>query len=90
MKYAYTLLLVCALAVTGCSDMTQGQQRVLSGAAIGTAGGAVLGAIGGNAALGAVAGGVAGVAGGLIYNEVKKNEQNSYNQGYAAGQRSSQ
>jgi len=90
MKHASALLLVSALAVTGCSDMSPTQQRVLSGAAIGTAGGAVLGAIGGNAALGAVAGGVAGVAGGLIYDQVKKNEQSSYNQGYAAGRHSTQ
>ena len=49
-------LLACSIALAGCSDMNQTQQRALSGTAIGTAGGAVLGAIGGNAALGAVAG----------------------------------
>ncbi len=85
MKPAIALLLVCALAVTGCSNMSPTEQRALSGAAIGTAGGAVLGAIGGNAGLGAVAGGVAGLAGGLIYDQIKKNEQSSYNQGYSVG-----
>jgi hypothetical protein len=90
MKHASALLLVGALAVTGCSDMTPTQQRALSGTAIGTAGGAVIGAIAGNAALGAVAGGAVGLAGGLIYDQVKKGEQNSYNQGYAAGRHSSQ
>ena len=44
--------------------------RALTGAGIGAAGGAALGAIGGNPALGAVAGGVAGAAvGGLTTPE---------------------
>ena len=60
-------LLVCGLMVVGCSNMSNTQQRALSGTAIGAGGGAVLGAIGGNAALGAVAGAAAGLAGGLIY-----------------------
>ena len=90
MKPILVLLLLCCVSVAGCSNMSPTEQRALSGTAIGTAGGAVLGAIGGNAALGAVAGGVAGLAGGLIYDQVKKNEQNSYNQGYAAGRHSAQ
>ena len=44
----------------------------------------------GNAGLGAVIGAGAGLAGGLIYDQVKKNEQSSYNQGYAAGKHSAQ
>jgi hypothetical protein len=74
--------------LAGCSGLTDTQQRAVTGTGIGAAGGAVLGAIGGNAALGAVAGAAAGLAGGLIYDSVKKNEQASYNQGYAAGQHS--
>jgi hypothetical protein len=82
-----TALIALALPVlvAGCADLTPGQQRALTGGAIGTAGGAALGAIGGNAGLGAIAGGVAGVAGGLIYNHVKENEQSAYQQGYYAG-----
>lgn len=45
-------LLACSIALAGCSNMTQTQQRALSGTAIGAGGGAILGAIGGNAALG--------------------------------------
>jgi uncharacterized protein YcfJ len=82
-------LLVCGLMVVGCSNMSNTQQRALSGTAIGAGGGAVLGAIGGNAALGAVAGAAAGLAGGLIYDSVKKNEQSAYQQGYSAGKHSS-
>jgi hypothetical protein len=44
---------------------------------IGAGGGAILGAIGGNAALGAAV----GLAGGLIYDKVKKAEQSAYQQG---------
>ena len=47
-----------------------------------------MGAIAGNAGLGAVLGGAAGLAGGLIYDNVKKNEHAAYQQGYTAGQRS--
>jgi hypothetical protein len=89
MKSTIGILLAACLAVAGCSGMSATQQRALSGTGIGAAGGAVLGAIGGNAALGAAAGAAAGLAGGLIYDQVKKNEQASYNQGYAAGKQSS-
>ena len=68
---------VCAFVLAGCSGMSDTQQRALSGTAIGAGGGAILGAIGGNAALGAVAGAGAGLIGGLIYDNVKKNEQAS-------------
>src|SRR5690242_13994527 len=43
-------LLACSIALAGCSNMNQTQQRALSGTAIGAGGGAILGAIGGNAA----------------------------------------
>jgi uncharacterized protein YcfJ len=90
MKPIAAALLVCAIALTGCSNMSPTEQRAVSGTAIGAAGGAVIGAIAGNAGLGAVIGAGAGLAGGLIYDQVKKNEQSSYNQGYAAGKHSAQ
>ncbi len=62
---------VATVPLAGCSDMTPGQQRALSGAAIGTAGGAAIGAIAGNAGLGAGIGAAAGLAGGLIYNQMQ-------------------
>ena len=89
MKSTIVFLLACGIGLAGCSGMSDTQQRAVTGTGIGAAGGAVLGAIGGNAGLGAVAGAAAGLAGGLIYDSVKKNEQASYNQGYAAGKRSS-
>jgi len=59
---------VAALPLAGCADMTQTQQRALSGKAIGAGGGAIIGAISGNAGLGAGIGAAAGLAGGLIYD----------------------
>ncbi len=88
MKMMMAIVIACCLALTGCTGLSDTQQRALTGTGIGAAGGAVLGAIGGNAGLGAVAGAAAGLAGGLIYDQVKKNEQASYNQGYVAGKRS--
>jgi uncharacterized protein YcfJ len=90
MKPIAAALLIGAIALTGCSNMSPTEQRAVSGTAIGAAGGAVIGAIAGNAGLGAVIGAGAGLAGGLIYDQVKKNEQSSYNQGYAAGKHSAQ
>ena len=73
------------LAVAGCADMTDTQQRALTGSAAGAAGGAVVGAIAGSAGLGAAIGAGAGLAGGLIVDRVKRNKEAAYRQGYAAG-----
>ena len=70
--------MVAALPLAGCADMTPGQQRALSGTAIGAGGGAIIGAIAG-------IGAVAGLAGGLIYNKVKEDQATSYGAGYQAG-----
>ena len=88
MRFAPALL-AGTIVLAGCSNMTPTQQRALSGTAIGTAGGAVIGAMAGNAGLGAGIGAAAGLAGGLIYDQVKKNEESAYQQGYAAGRHSS-
>jgi hypothetical protein len=85
MKNAVMALLAAGL-LAGCSDMNNTQQRALTGTVGGAGVGAVLGAIGGNAGLGAVAGAGAGLLGGLVYDNVKKNEQSAYYQGYRAGQ----
>lgn len=74
MKGIPTLLVVGCLSLTACSNMDATQQRVLSGGALGAAGGAVLGAIGGNAALGAAAGAGAGLVGGYLYDQNQKSQ----------------
>lgn len=84
-----SLTLLSAIVLAGCANMSASQQRALSGTMLGAGGGAILGAIGGNAALGAAVGAGAGLAGGLIYDSVKKNERNAYDQGYLAGTRTS-
>jgi osmotically inducible lipoprotein OsmB len=76
------------LALTGCTGMTDTQQRAVTGAGIGAAGGAVIGAIAGNAGLGAAIGAGAGLVGGLVVDKVQKDKQAAYNQGYAAGKTS--
>ena len=77
-----------AVVLAGCADMTDRQERALTGSAAGAAGGAVIGAIAGSAGLGAAIGAGAGLAGGLIVDRVEKNKDAAYQQGYAAGRSS--
>lgn len=64
---------VALLGTAGCSGLSTGEQRTLTGGAAGAAGGAAIGALtGGSAALGAIIGGAAGAAGGYLYNEHEK------------------
>lgn len=71
MKKVATLALAGALVLStaACSGMTRGQQRTLSGGAIGAAGGAAIGALtGGSAIGGALIGGAGGAAVGALTN----------------------
>jgi hypothetical protein len=63
------VILVCAASLGGCEDMTRHQQRILSGGALGAAGGAVITAVvGGPVLVGAAAGaGVGAVAGAVTH-----------------------
>jgi uncharacterized protein YcfJ len=88
MRKSIIALTVAALALAGCSNLTPGEQRAVTGTGIGAAGGAVIGAIAGNAALGAGIGAAAGLAGGLLVNAYKNNQHEAYEKGYVAGQQS--
>ncbi|PRY96327.1 outer membrane protein with glycine zipper [Jezberella montanilacus] len=73
------------LALSGCADMDTTQQRVLSGAAIGTVAGVGIGALtGGGLLWGAVGGAAVGAAGGYVYDryendqEYQRRENNRY------------
>ena len=77
--------LALVLAVAGCAGMTDTQQRALTGSAAGAAGGAVIGAIAGNAGMGAAIGAGAGLVGGLLVDHSKKQQEQAYRDGYAAG-----
>ncbi len=76
MTKTMTLLLAAALFLGGCSGMSNTEQRVLSGGAMGAAGGALIGAAAGSAAIGAAAGGGAGLLGGYVYDQIVKRQGN--------------
>ncbi len=73
-RSAATTFLCTLVLLTGCANMSNRDQRVLSGAAIGTGVGAAAGAIGGNVGLGAALGAAGGAAAGLLVDEQKKNK----------------
>ena len=78
MKTRKQLVVLCLLGgLMGCSNMSTTEQRSLSGAAIGTAGGALIaGLTGGNAGKGALIGAAAGAAGGFLYDKHEKSQGN--------------
>ena len=85
-KIAIALALL--LPVVGCADLTPTQQRAMTGTGIGAAGGAVIGAMAGNAGMGALAGAGAGLIGGLVVDQVKRNEAAAYQRGVKSGRQS--
>lgn len=82
------ILPVALLTLAGCADMTNTQQRALSGTAIGAGTGAVVGAIAGSTGLGLAIGAGAGLVGGLVVDKIEKDRQASFDRGFAAGQAS--
>jgi len=68
MRYAaISLFLAMFATASACSDMSDRQQRALSGGAIGAGGGALLGAVtGGSPLTGALIGGAGGAAVGAL------------------------
>jgi hypothetical protein len=88
MKKIITVAVV-SLAITACSNMSNTEQRTLSGASIGAAAGAVGTAIfHGNPLWGAVGGAAVGAASGYVYDAYKKEQAAEYNSGYKAGKNS--
>ncbi|HET8728555.1 MAG TPA: glycine zipper family protein [Alphaproteobacteria bacterium] len=75
-----------ALTLGACADMTSGQQRTLSGAAMGSAGGLAIGAIAGDAGMGALIGAGVGAAGGYLYDRNQQSKQAAYERGVQDGQ----
>jgi uncharacterized membrane protein len=75
--------LVAMLA--GCADMTQTQQRTLTGAAGGAAAGGIIGAIAGNAGVGAAVGAGLGATGGFLLGQHNEAVNRAYEQGRASG-----
>ncbi len=74
MKRVLVLVMVGAMLLAGCSGMSNTQQRVLSGGAIGAGSGALIGWAAGSPAAGAAIGAGAGAVGGLIYDQYEKSQ----------------
>jgi len=86
MRASLLAAVLSAPLLTGCTGMSDTQQRGLTGSLGGAAGGAAIGAIAGNAGLGAAIGAGAGLAGGLLYDYHKKTEQKAYEAGRQSAQ----
>jgi hypothetical protein len=70
---SFILAIPVVLMLAGCSDMSDTQQRTLSGAAIGAGSGAAVTLMtGGCVACGAAIGGAVGAGAGYVYDQVKK------------------
>jgi len=72
MKRTLALVLVVVLLVGSCSGMSNTQQRVLTGGAVGAGSGALIGWAAGCPGCGAAIGGGAGLMGGYIYDQYEK------------------
>jgi len=74
-KTVLAVATVTGLALAGCSNLSNTQERTLTGGAAGAAGGAAIGAVtGGSAVTGALLGGAAGAAGGYLYDRCKNSD----------------
>jgi osmotically inducible lipoprotein OsmB len=74
MKKVVILLVVLGLVIGGCSGMSNTEQRVLSGGAIGAGSGALIGWAAGCPACGAAIGAGAGALGGYAYDQYQKSQ----------------
>lgn len=86
-KILLVMFLVVGIGLSGCSGMSDTQQRTLSGGAIGASAGAIAGAIAGNTGMGLAIGAAAGAASGFIYDKHEKSKEDAYRKGYEAGQK---
>jgi uncharacterized protein YcfJ len=86
-KFSIVMLLAISLALGGCAGMSDTEQRTLSGAAIGTAAGGVVGAISGHTGMGLAVGAAAGAGSGYLYDRHEKSKENAYKEGYEAGKK---
>jgi osmotically inducible lipoprotein OsmB len=87
-KLSIVICLIISLAFYGCAGMSDTQQRTMSGAAIDTAAGGIIGAVAGDTGLGLAVGAVAGAAGGYLYDKNEKSKKKNYEEGYEAGKKS--
>ncbi len=87
-KLSILLILIICLTVFGCAGMSNTEQRTLSGGAIGTGAGAIVGPTPPPPPPPPPPGAAAGAAGGYLYDHHEKAKQAEYEKGYQAGQQS--
>ena len=89
MKKIAIAFICSASLVSGCANMSNTEQRTLSGAGIGAAVGGIGTALfHGNPVWGMIGGAAVGAASGYVYDSYKKKEASEYNAGYNAGKNS--
>lgn len=74
-------ILIVTLGLAGCANLSQTEQRTLTGGVGGAGAGALIGAIAGNAGMGAAIGAAAGSVGGYLFGKHKEAVQDAYEQG---------
>ena len=77
-------IIILGAMLAGCADMSQTQQRTLTGAAGGAAAGGIIGAIAGNAGMGAAIGAGIGGTGGFLLGRHNEAVNAAYEQGRAS------
>jgi uncharacterized membrane protein len=96
MRKTLILPVALVLGLGACSDQTLNvplsptTQRVGGGAAVGALTGLAIGSFSGNAGVGALIGAGVGAAGGFAYDQSRRAQQRSFNEGVAAGRASAQ
>ena len=90
MKRINTMSGIIALfaILAGCADMSQTQQRALTGSVGGAAAGGIIGAIAGNAGMGAAIGAGIGGTGGFLLGRHNEATQAAYERGRADASKS--
>ncbi len=80
-SFKILMLIFLSLGLSSCANMSQTQQRTVTGGLGGAGVGAVIGAFAGSAGMGAAIGAAVGTAGGYLYGKHKESEQQAYNKG---------
>jgi uncharacterized membrane protein len=76
-------IIALVVILAGCADMTQTQQRALTGTVGGAAAGGIIGALAGNAGMGAAIGAGLGGTGGFLLGQHNEAVNRAYQQGRA-------
>ena len=72
------IILAAGALLAGCAGADQNTaQRTMNGAGLGALSGLAIGAIAGNAGRGAAIGAIAGATGGLVYDQISKDQGGS-------------